>query len=153
MPPNELAQRVFHALTARRWTLSCAESLTGGLVAAAITEVGGSSQVFLGGIVAYKDDIKERLLGVDADVLQTRTAVSAEVAEAMALGCRERFGSTVALATTGYAGPTGENVGLVFIACASPEGVEVREHRFAGDREAVRRQAVDAALRLALESI
>ncbi len=110
----------------RGWTLATAESCTGGLVAARLTGVPGSSDVFLGGIVAYADDVKERELGVPAALLADHGAVSAEVAEAMAHGARARLGADVAVAVTGIAGPDGgtaeKPVGLVYLHAEGPEG-------------------------------
>src|ERR1044072_777163 len=107
-------------------TLATAESCTGGLVAAGLTSVPGASDVFLGGVVTYANEVKARELGVPVELLQRRGAVSAEVAEAMAAGARERFGANVAVSVTGVAGPGGgapeEPVGLVFLPAQGPDG-------------------------------
>jgi nicotinamide-nucleotide amidase len=133
-------------------TLSVAESCTGGLLAARITDVAGSSDYFVGGFLAYTEALKVRLLGVPASVLEQYGAVSEPVAQAMAAGARERTGSTFALSVTGIAGPSGGTpaapVGTVCIGLAHPEGAEARRHRFLGDRARVRAIAVQTALDL-----
>jgi len=138
-------------------TIAAAESCTGGEVAHRITSVAGSSAYFLGSIVAYANSAKEHLLGVPASVIETRGAVSAECALAMAEGARRAFGAEVAVATTGIAGPGGATprkpVGLVYIAVATPAGGEVEEHYVAGDRAAVVDAAAEAALSLLLRSV
>jgi nicotinamide-nucleotide amidase len=123
-------------LAERGVTLSVAESCTGGLVGELVTAVPGSSAYFAGGVVAYANAAKEALLGVPAELLAREGAVSAAVARAMAEGARYRFGTTLAVATTGIAGPTG----------GSPEGSEVRELRLAFDRERNRRLTAQIAL-------
>ena len=140
-------------LTARGQTLGCAESLTGGLLTDAVVQVTGASRVLMGGIVAYDEGRKQSLLGVSAQALERYTAVSAQVACEMALGARRVLAVDYALSTTGYAGPDGADVGLVYTALAGPNGTVVREHRFSGDRGGIRRQAVAAALALLAESL
>lgn len=142
------ASEIVTALAARGETLACAESLTGGLLCDAIVQVPGASRVFMGGVVAYDEGRKVTLLGVDPQTLKDHSAVSRETALEMARGARVRLGTTYALATTGYAGPGGADVGLVYVACASPQGETVAEHRFSGSRAEIRRQAVTAALAL-----
>jgi len=136
-------------------TIATAESCTGGLVAHRITSVAGSSVYFLGGVVAYANAAKTRLLGVPAEIIATRGAVSAECAVAMAEGARRVFGADIAVATTGIAGPTGgttrKPVGLVYLAYAAPTGSGWEEHHFPGDRRAVIHAASEAALRLLME--
>ncbi len=144
MTPSEIVK----ALTARGETLGCAESLTGGLLCDAIVQVPGASRVFMGGIVAYDEGRKASLLGVQPQTLARYTAVSAETAREMAAGARERLNVTYALATTGYAGPDGDDVGLVYVACAGPKGVTAEKCRFTGTRPDIRKQAVQAALNL-----
>jgi nicotinamide-nucleotide amidase len=149
---ESLEGAVVHALSERGLTVATAESLSGGGVADALVRVPGASATFRGGIVAYADDVKRDLLGVDAELLRAHGAVSEEVARAMARGVRERLRVDLALATTGIAGPSGatENkpVGLVYLALASPEGVEVRRVTFPGTRDDVRRRTVVASLNL-----
>jgi nicotinamide-nucleotide amidase len=136
----------------RALTLATAESCTGGLVAARLTEVPGSSEVFLGGVVAYADAVKRDELGVSEAVLAAHGAVSAETAAAMAEGVRERLGADVGIAVTGVAGPGGgtdeKPVGLVFFHAAGPEGEEALRFELPGDREWIRTRSVVTALHL-----
>jgi nicotinamide-nucleotide amidase len=138
---------------ARGWRLATAESCTGGLVAARLTSVPGASDVVVGGVVAYANEVKEAELGVPADVLAEHGAVSAETAAAMATGVRARLGAEVGVAVTGVAGPGGgtadKPVGLVYLHAESPEGSSELEFTFPGDRELIRRRATVAALHLA----
>lgn len=140
------AEGIIAALTARGETVACAESLTGGLLCDALVRVPGASKAFMGGIVAYDENRKVSLLGVRPETLRRHTAVSAETAREMAAGARARLDTTYALATTGYAGPDGNDVGLVYVALAGPKGVVAREYRFQGGRPEIRRQAAQAAL-------
>ena len=136
-------------------TLVTAESCTGGGIGAALTAVPGSSSVYKGGIISYTNWVKQHLLGVDAQLLETFGAVSAPVAEAMAQGARQRLCADVAVSVTGLAGPGGDEfgnpVGTVFIGYSVYLQTVSRKFLFAGDRDAVRRQAVEAALDLILE--
>jgi nicotinamide-nucleotide amidase len=133
-------------------TLATAESCTGGMVAERLTSVPGSSQVFLGGVVAYADELKKAELGVPAEMLERHGAVSAETAAAMAAGSRERLGADVAVAVTGIAGPGGGSdekpVGLVYLHAESPFGSRTADFVFPGDREGIRRRAAVTALHL-----
>jgi nicotinamide-nucleotide amidase len=148
----ELARRVVVEGTARGFTIAVAESLTGGLLAAAITSVPGASVVFRGSVTAYATEIKASVLGVDADLLAREGAVHPEVARQMADGVRRLFGATVGLATTGVAGPTeqdGKPVGLVYVGYSEPETPPTAEElHLSGDREAIRAQTVSRALEL-----
>jgi nicotinamide-nucleotide amidase len=148
-PVEEL---VLAACRERGLSLAAAESCTGGLVAARLTSVPGSSDVFCGGVVAYADSVKRAELGVPEEVLARHGAVSAEAAAAMAAGARERLGAAVAVAVTGIAGPGGgtpeKPVGLVYLHAAGPEGEAARELHLPGDRAAVRGRATAAALHL-----
>ena len=132
--------------------LATAESCTGGLVAARLTSVPGSSDVFRGGIVAYDNEVKVERLGVPGEILAAHGAVSAETAAAMAQGAREALGADVAVADTGVAGPGGGSrekpVGLVYVHAQGADGELTRELRLPGDREAVRGRAAAAALHL-----
>jgi nicotinamide-nucleotide amidase len=136
----------------RGFMLATAESCTGGLVAARLTSVPGSSEVVLGGVVAYADEVKRAELGVPAELLAAYGAVSAEVAAAMARGARERLGADVAVAVTGIAGPDGgtpeKPVGLVYLHAEGPEGGLGREFSFPGDRASIRARSVVGALHL-----
>jgi nicotinamide-nucleotide amidase len=139
-------------LGARQATLALAESCTGGLVAELLTDVPGSSRVFLGGVVTYANTAKTAFLGVDPALLSAHGAVSEEVARAMAEGARARFGSTFAAAVTGIAGPDGgtaeKPVGLVHFAVASERGTSAKALNFSGNRSDVRKRAAFAALAL-----
>jgi competence/damage-inducible protein CinA-like protein len=151
---------VLGLLRERGWTLGTAESCTGGLVAARLTGIPGSSEVFRGGVVAYANEVKEAELGVPAQLLAERGAVSPEVAEAMAQGARARLGVDVAVSVTGIAGPDGgteeKPVGLVYLHAEGPNGGVGREFSFPGDRASIRARSVIGALhlvrRLATES-
>lgn len=128
---NEIA--VVRFLMKRKWTLATAESCTGGLIANQITNVPGASKIFLGGIIAYSNDVKEKFLGVRSSSLKKFGAVSENVAREMAEETRKKFDSDFAIATTGIAGPTGgtksKPVGTVFIAAAN-KGKTVVVHKF-----------------------
>ena len=138
-------------------SIATAESCTGGGVAARLTSVAGSSDYFLGGIVAYSNDAKASLLGVAPQTLANPGAVSAQCAREMAEGTRRALGTDFAVATTGIAGPGGATarkpVGLVYIALAAPDGVTVEEFRFGGDRAGVTDAATEAALSMLLSGI
>jgi len=137
-------------LRQRGATVAVAESCTGGMVAERITAIPGSSDYFLGGFLVYSDDMKQSLLGVDPALIQRHTAVSAEVAQAMAEQARSRTGATYAISTTGEAGPessTGAPVGTVYIGIAGPDGLsEARKLNLPGDRARIRMFATQAAL-------
>ena len=150
-------ENIAAALLAHRQTLATAESCTGGAVGAALTDLAGSSAWYLGGFVVYSNSLKTRLLGVPADLLAIHGAVSAQTAQAMAKGAREKTEADVAVAVTGIAGPGGgtpeKPVGLVYMAVAGPGGSAVFKHRFAGTRADIRTAAVEAALNHVLEAI
>lgn len=145
------------ALQEKRLTITTAESCTGGMIAAAITDIPGSSGVFPGGIVSYSDRVKHDLLSVPQDILDTLGAVSQGSAEAMATGAARRMGTDLALSATGIAGPQGDGsdnpVGTVYLGLFARGETTVEHHVFPGDRNAVRRQATDRALSMALEWI
>jgi len=143
---DSLEKVVGDLLRARHATLSVAESITGGLLGGRITAVPSASDYYLGGFLTYSNEMKTKLLGVPADVLELNTAVSEPVAKAMAEGAKSRTGSDYALAITGYAGPEGANIGLVFVALASPDGTEVRRVQLPGDRERIRIFCTNTAL-------
>ena len=151
------AEALLDAARARGLTIATAESCTGGLIAALLTEVAGSSDVFERGFVTYSNEAKHELLGVPEDLLKTHGAVSEAVARAMAQGAIAHSPADMAVAVTGIAGPGGgtaqKPVGLVHIAAARGGVIRAEEHRF-GDpgREQVRLRTVEAALRL-LESL
>jgi nicotinamide-nucleotide amidase len=150
-----LAERLQGICLGRGLTVALAESCTGGMVAAAITEVPGSSGYFLGGVVSYADSAKVDLLGVPAATVGAHGAVSAQVAVAMAMGARAAFAPTLAVAITGVAGPDGgtaaKPVGLTYVALADRAGTDVRRFAFTGDRAANREAAARAALEWLIE--
>jgi len=145
-----LETAVVRLLTERGLTIAAAESCTGGLLATRITDVPGSSRVFLGGAVTYSNEAKTDLVSVPAELIERRGAVSPEVAEAMARGARARFGADFGVGITGIAGPEGgtpeKPVGLVYIAVADANGVEVEQNRFLGSRKDIRYRSAQFAL-------
>jgi len=149
---TEIAARVGKLLAERGWTLGVAESCTGGLIGHCITNVPGSSEFFVGGVVAYANKVKRDLLGVPEDVLTRHGAVSGEVALAMAESVRDLLGADAGLSITGIAGPSGgtpaKPVGTTFIAVATPLGQEVRRHLWSSDRLDNKRHSASAALAL-----
>jgi len=152
---NPLAKELSVLLTKRGLTLSVAESCTGGLLAALVTDQPGSSAYFLGGVVAYANEVKRDEVGVPEALLTRYGAVSKEVALALAEGVRSRFGTTLSASITGIAGPDAEGskpVGLTYIAIATERGSSSNEYLFTGDRWSNRRQAADEALRLLVEA-
>ncbi|RYG49664.1 competence/damage-inducible protein A [bacterium] len=147
---TSLEQSVIETLRLRKQTVGTAESMTGGQLAARFTNVPGSSEAFLGGIVSYHVDVKVASLHVPADLLERVGPVSPEVAEKMAAGAREILNVDWALSITGNAGPASDidhkPVGLVYIGIAGPDGVEVREEKYRGVREDIQRRAGQTAL-------
>ncbi len=154
-PENALARRAGELLRARRLTLATAESCTGGGLGDAITNVAGSSDYYCGGVIAYANAAKERLLAVPAEMLRAHGAVSAEVASAMATGARQLLQVDLALSTTGIAGPGGGSaekpVGLVYVALASAEGTQKRRYLWRGSRSENKRASIRAALELLID--
>ena len=153
-----LAPLLLTAALRARLTVAVAESLTGGRVAAALTAVPGASAVLRGSVTAYATDLKARLLGVDAALLERVGAVDAEVARQMALGVRKVCGADVGIATTGVAGPTeqdGKAVGTVFVAVVGPDPdrVLIAPARFDGDRARVQAAATRLALASAVDHL
>jgi nicotinamide-nucleotide amidase len=148
---DRLDEVVHRELAARGATVGVAESLTGGLLGAALSRMAGSSATFRGSLVVYATDLKETLAGVPGPLLASLGAVSAETAGALAVGARERLGATYGIGATGVAGPTeqeGQPVGTVHLAVSGPSGAAVRSIRVPGDRERVRLLTVTAALEL-----
>jgi PncC family amidohydrolase len=152
MTQELLETQVGKLLAEKNLTLALAESCTGGLVGHRITEVAGSSRYFLGGIVAYAYQAKERLLGVRHDTIYDYGAVSVETALEMARGARRALGADIGLSITGIAGPTGgtpdKPVGLVYIALSTRTGERHERHIWDGDRSGNKAQSADAALEL-----
>ncbi|MBC2906035.1 nicotinamide-nucleotide amidohydrolase family protein [Streptomyces cupreus] len=161
---NSPAAEVVRLLTVRGETLAVAESLTGGLVAAEITAAPGASKAFRGSVTAYATELKHRLLGVDATLLERRGAVDPQVAAEMAAGVRKALGADWGLATTGVAGPEeqdGQPVGTVFVAVDGPwaadsgstGGGKVASLRLNGDRAEIRMESVRSVLALLLQQL
>jgi CDP-diacylglycerol--glycerol-3-phosphate 3-phosphatidyltransferase len=150
-----LTRELGDLLRATHFTVCVAESCTGGLVGKLITDQPGSSDYFVGGVIAYSDEVKREQLAVSASLLERVGAVSREVAEAMAEGARSRFSTTLAVGVTGIAGPDSDGsdkpVGLTYVAVASARGTSSREYRFSGDRWSNRLQAATEAVRLLVE--
>lgn len=155
MAPSAAADLVAK-LTASGETVAVAESLTGGLVAAALTDIAGASVVIRGGVIAYASDIKSRVLGVDERLLALVGSVDADVAEQMASGVRSLMAATYGLATTGVAGPDpvdGKPVGTVYVAVVGPGSSRVKALGLSGDRAGIRAQSVLAVLALLAEEM
>lgn len=161
MASDPSAVALLAELRQRGWSIGTAESLTGGLVAAALIDVSGASASMRGGIVAYDTRVKRDLLGVEGDLLEAHGAVHPEVAQQMAEGVRRALsvdGSPVdvGLSTTGIAGPgspDGQPVGLVHLGVATPNGYTGRRRVYEGTRDEIRRQATGDVLVLALEAL
>ncbi|MDT9694809.1 CinA family protein [Streptomyces sp. P17] len=161
---NSPAADVVRLLTVRGETLAVAESLTGGLVAAEITAAPGASKAFRGSVTAYATELKHRMLGVDAGLLERRGAVDPQVAAQMAAGVRKALGADWGIATTGVAGPEeqdGQPVGTVFVAVDGPwathsgsaGGGKVSSLRLNGDRAEIRMESVRSVLALLLQQL
>jgi PncC family amidohydrolase len=155
MPSNTLAQQIGDGLRARGLTLAVAESCTGGLLGDMITDIPGSSDYFLGGVLSYSNQVKHELLGVRAETLETVGAVSAQCAAEMAQGVRRLLGSDVALSITGIAGPTGGSeakpTGLTYVHLSTPGFERGARHVWPADRRANKVDSALAALRLLLD--
>jgi nicotinamide-nucleotide amidase len=147
---EDIEQVVAHELTWHGATIAIAESCTGGMLGERLTRLPGSSAHFVGGVISYGNERKSAWLDVPKELIETKGAVSAEVAQAMAVGVRRSSGATLGLAVTGIAGPTGATpekpVGTVHIALADADGVQEKAFRFPGDRNRIRGQATVAAL-------
>lgn len=157
MTADDLPTEVGKRLLERGWSVALAESCTGGLIAKRLTDVPGSSRYVKGGVVAYANDAKIRMLGVPAEAIRDHGAVSEPVVREMAAGAVSAFGAEAGLAVTGIAGPggamPGKPVGTVWFALALPDGVTSHEMHFPGDREAVRDAAADHALGLLVREV
>jgi PncC family amidohydrolase len=155
MPSSTLAQQIGDGLRARGLTLAVAESCTGGLLGDMITDIPGSSDYFLGGVLSYSNQVKHDLLGVQAETLETVGAVSAQCAAQMAQGVRRLLGSDVALSITGIAGPTGGSeakpLGLTYVHLSAPRCERGVRHIWPADRRANKVDSALAALRLLLD--
>jgi nicotinamide-nucleotide amidase len=150
---EELHDALLRLLAARKLTISTAESLTGGMVAQRICQVPGASAFFMGGVIAYDNRIKQELLDVPAEMLAQCGAVSSQVAEAMARGCRQRLKTDLAISTTGIAGPGGATptkpVGLVFVGLAWNGGERSLQYNWLGTRQEIQSRTANMALNLA----
>ena len=150
MNASDLTKTLADILLSRNWTLSLAESCTGGLVCATLTELAGSSEWFERGYITYSNEAKNECLGVPAQLIESHGAVSEQTAKAMAEGARINSGSDVAISITGIAGPSGGSadkpVGTVCFGWATENQSLTKTMRFDGDRQAVRRQATEFAL-------
>ncbi len=155
MTNEPLEVTVGRLLLKHNFTLATAESCTGGLIGHRLTNVPGSSDYFLGGIIAYANEVKERVLGVSQQTLETHGAVSAETAIEMARGARRLLNTDMAISVTGIAGPGGgtldKPVGLVYIALAAPDFERVERFVWNQDREGNKWESAEAALRLVQE--
>ncbi|MCH8878762.1 MAG: CinA family protein [Planctomycetes bacterium] len=153
------AERVAELLKKHKRTVATAESCTGGLIAKLLTDIPGSSEYFIEGVVAYANQAKTRLLGVPTELITEHGAVSKQVAVAMALGCRAKSGADFALSTTGIAGPTGgtpeKPIGLVYIALADEHGCHIEELRLDPTlpRNEIRQRAAEAAIELLIANL
>ena len=152
---RDLSTAVGKSLLEREAAISCAESCTGGLLSSLLTDVEGSSAYMQGAVVAYANDVKEKLLGVKHETLEKYGAVSEETAREMARGAAKLMGTDIGVGITGIAGPGGgtqeKPVGRVYIAVAGPQGEQVRANDFCGDRDEVKLQAVSTALRMLVD--
>jgi nicotinamide-nucleotide amidase len=150
---DDLARVLLAKCRSKKLSIAVAESCTGGLLGARLTSVPGSSDVFVGGVIAYSNAVKARELAVPAETLERHGAVSEEVVRAMAIGAREKFGAGLALAITGVAGPGGgtdeKPVGLVWLAVALGDHVQTRQIQSWGDRQEIRYRAAQAAMEVA----
>ena len=157
MNTSAAVARLAQALLDRHWRLATAESCTGGLIAAACTDLAGSSAWFERGFVSYSNEAKSELLGVPAELIAAHGAVSEPVARAMASGALVHSRAQVALAVTGIAGPSGGSadkpVGTVWLAWATPGGQWAERQQFSGDRAAVRAATLARALQGLLERL
>lgn len=153
----DLARRIQDTMVERGLRLATAESCTGGLVGHAITEVSGSSDYYVGGIVSYSNALKHAELGVDEATLEHHGAVSAQTAVAMAEGARRRYGADMAVAVTGIAGPNGGSdskpVGLTYIAVADADGHDVRRFVWGSDRHGNKLNSAHEALTIVLDRL
>ena len=153
----DVNRQVVEAFLQKGKTLGTAESLTGGMIAASVAGVSGASAVLMGGVVSYDSRVKHEVLGVEQSVIDTVGVVSEPCARQMAEGARRVLKVDVAVSATGIAGPTGGTpetpVGTVFIGVSSEKGTRVDECHFEGDRQSVREQSAEHALKMALGAL
>jgi len=153
---NDLAYELIQKLGQRHLTISVAESLTGGLVAASLTQIPGASAVFKGGIIAYRDEIKQKVLKVDPALITKFTSISEPVAQSMATNVREIMNTDIGIATTGVAGPDksdGFAPGIVFVAISIGDHKICQKLELVGDRTQIRDQSVNEIFKLTLSQL
>ena len=153
---NDLAYELIQKLGQLNLTISVAESLTGGLVAASLTQIPGASAVFKGGIIAYRDETKEQVLKVDPALITKFTSISEPVAQSMATNIREIMNTDIGIATTGVAGPDkseGFAPGIVFVAISIGDHNICQKLELVGDRTQIRDQSVNAIFKLTLSQV
>ena len=153
---NDLAHEIIQKLGQRHLTISVAESLTGGLVAASLTQIPGASAVFKGGIIAYRDEIKRQVLKVDPALITKFTSISEPVAQSMATNIREIMNTDIGIATTGVAGPDksdGFAPGIVFVAISIGDHKICQKLELVGDRTQIRDQSVNEIFKLTLSQL
>ena len=153
---NDLAHEIIQKLGQRHLTISVAESLTGGLVAASLTQIPGASAVFKGGIIAYRDEIKQKVLKVDPALITKFTSISEPVAQSMATNIREIMNTDIGIATTGVAGPDksdGFAPGIVFVAISIGDHKICQKLELVGDRTQIRDQSVNEIFKLTLSQL
>jgi nicotinamide-nucleotide amidase len=153
---TDVVSAILDLLVTRGETVAVAESLTGGLLCSALVDVPGASDAVLGGVVAYAEEAKIALLGVDGGLVALRGTVDAEVAQQMAEGAHRRLDATWGVATTGVAGPgpaEGKPAGTVFVAVSGPSGTRAEALELTGERIDVRQSTVDAGLSLLLATL
>ncbi|EMY35153.1 competence/damage-inducible protein cinA [Arthrobacter crystallopoietes BAB-32] len=156
MEQQNLPQQVILAAVAKGLTVATAESLTAGMVSAALATVPGASGALQGGVVSYQNKVKSSLLGVDEALMDRNGSVDADVARQMAEGARRALAADIAVATTGAAGPEphgGKAVGTVYVGVATAAGSKAAEFSFSGDRAEIRQQACQAALAELLHAV
>ena len=153
---NDLANELIQKLSQQHLTISVAESLTGGLVAASLTQIPGASAVFKGGIIAYRDEIKQKVLKVDSALITKFTSISEPVAQSMATNVREIMNTDIGIATTGVAGPEksdGFAPGIVFVAISIGDHKICQKLELVGDRTQIRDQSVNEIFKLTLSQL
>lgn len=153
---NDLAHEIIQKLSQQHLTISVAESLTGGLVAASLTQIPGASAVFKGGIIAYRDEIKQKVLKVDSALITKFTSISEPVAQSMATNVRELMNTDIGIATTGVAGPDksdGFAPGIVFVAISIGDHKICQKLELVGDRTQIRDQSVNEIFKLTLSQL
>ncbi len=151
--PKSLPAQVITRFLQEKWTLAVAESCTGGLLSDTLTDVDGSSKVFIGGVVAYSPQAKVKLCNVNETILSTYGTVSSQITSEICAGIQEKLATKVAVAITGVAGGSVEDKpqGLVYICISSPRGKTIEEFHFKGPRRKIKEQAVLAAINLLLQ--